>query len=327
MRRGILLAVLTLAAAGLVVAMALKVPAPRRGTPSGETPRVLILAGRADDIGVTLTIELGRGPLTTYEVVATMADQRPLGRDAAVELQFTRLDVNVDPATITLSPKGSGRYIAEGRELETPGWWELEAIVRRSGRPAASAMFPLPLGAPRPARSDPAAEQLLDDARAAIADVRSWREVEHLTDGAGSLVITHSELFPPDRLHYVARYELRPSTVGETEVVVIRADRYQRRDSGPWTHETLRQPLVPEGYRVYMRSAEGITNGRQGSCAGEPCRVVLWTQTGGSPALAAWIALRSHRVHRLHMLAPSHYMTLRPFDFGVPLRIAPPAPR
>jgi hypothetical protein len=73
-----------------------------------------------------------------------------------------------------------------------------------------------------------------------------------------------------------------------------------------------------------MRSAERSAGGRRAICGDEPCRAVLWTQSGGSPAFAGWIALRSHRMHRIYMRAPLHYITVWPVDLNAPVTIAPP---
>jgi len=39
--------------------------------------------------------------------------------------------------------------------------------------------------------------------------------------------------------------------------------------------------------------------------------------------MAAWIGERDGRLYRLLMIAPSHFMTLRLFDFNRPLDTAP----
>ncbi len=323
--RGILLILLVLVVAALLGAVVLRIAAPERAGVPAVTSAPPALAGLAGDVRLTLTIDPARPGSNRYDVLALNADRKPLNPDAGVVLRFLELGEETEPATRALAPRGEGRYAAEGRELAA-GWWELEVIVRRPGRPDASTFFPLRIGPPRSPRQDADAEQLLQDARTAIAEMRSWREMEQLTDGTDGLVITRTELLPPDRLHYVARYELPPATVGEIEVVIVGGDRYERRSDGPWKHETLRRPLVAEGYRVYMNAAEGITGGRRGMCGAEPCRIVLWMQAGGSPAFAAWIGLRTHLVHRQHMLSPSHYMTVRPVDVNAPVRISPPGP-
>ncbi len=312
-----------LGAAVLLAVAVLTMTPPARVTFSANTQQTVMLAGLAGDVRVRLTIDPAQPGWNRYEAVAADADRRPLQTDARLLLRFVKLDEDVSPTTITLTPAGEGRYAADGGEMAVPGWWELEVVVRRRGQPDASTTFPLRLGQPRLPRSDTAAEELFHEAR--DAPLRSWREQEQLNDGLGSVYITLHELAPPDRMQYRTRYEIqRTQTTGLIDVVVIAADRYERRDSGPWKHEILQRPLLAEGHRLYMRSAEGVTGGRQGRCDDEPCRVVLWTSPGGSPAFAAWIGLTSLRVHRLHMLSLLHYMTLRPFDLDAPLSITAP---
>lgn len=310
-------------AAVLLVVAVLTISPPATVTFSAGAPQAVILVGYAGDARVRLSVDPARPGWNRYEAVAMGADRRSLDSEARLLLLFMKLEEDLNPTTVVLTPTGDGRYAAEGGELALPGWWEVEVAVRRRGRPDASTFFPLRLGKPLPPRTDASAQQLLEDAR--DVPLRTWREVEQVTDGNGSVVTTHYALAPPDRLQYLSRYELEPTqTTGITEVVVIGADRYERKDAGSWRRETLQRPLIAEGHLVYMRVAEGIGSGRQGLCDDEPCQVVLWTNPGGSPAFAAWIGRKSLRVHRLYMLSPSHYMTVRPFDLGAPVRIEPP---
>ncbi len=312
-----------LGAAVLLAVAALTITPPASVTFSAGSQQTLILLGVAGDVRVRLTIDPAQPGWNRYEAVATDKERRPLHSDARLLFRFVKLDEDVGPTTNALTPAGEGRYAADGGEMALPGWWELEVVVRRRGEPDVSTTFPLRLGQPPGPRADPDAAELFQEAR--DTPLRSWREQEQLTDGLGAAYVTLYELAPPDRMHYRTSFETRQTrTTGLIEVVVIGADRYESRDSGPWKHQILQRPLLAEGHRVYMRSAEGVTGGRRGRCGDEPCRVVLWASPGGTPAFAAWIGLTSLRVHTLYMLSPLHIMTLRPFDLDAPLSITAP---
>lgn len=282
---------------------------PARSTYGASAQTATLLVGLAGDTKVQLVVDPARPGRNRYEV--TFDALSNAAQDGRVLLRFVKLDEDLTPTAVVLTPAGGGRFEAQGDHLAAAGWWEVEVVLRRRGVPDVSTFFALDLGNGLPAQRDPEALHLLQEARE--APLGAWREWEQVTDGAGSLVITQYRLAPPDRLHLRARYALAPTgAVGQTEVVVIGDQRYERRDGGPWVHTTLRQPVIAEGHRVYLKLAEHVALGRAGRCDDEPCRVVLWTNPGGSPAFAAWIGQRTLRVHRLYMRAPAHYMTVRP---------------
>ena len=282
---------------------------PARSTYGAGARTAALLVGLAGETKVQLVVDPARPGRNRYDVAldASLGS----GQDARVLLRFVKLDEDLTPTAVVLSPAGGGRFEAQGDHLGVAGWWEVEVVLRRRGAPDVSTFFALDLGNGLPAQRDPEALRLLQEARE--APLGTWREWEQVTDGAGSLVITQYRLAPPDRLHLRSRYELAATgAAGQTEVVVIADQRYERRDGGPWVRTTLRQPVIAEGHRVYLKLAEHVALGREGRCDDEPCRVVLWTNPGGSPTFAAWIGQRTLRVHRLYMRAPAHYMTVRP---------------
>ncbi|MGH2397380.1 MAG: hypothetical protein ACRDFW_10405, partial [bacterium] len=160
------------------------------------------------------------------------------------------------------------------------------------------------------------ANRLLLEMLAAMTNVRSWREIQQVTDGVGNVALSRFDLARPDRLHY---------RTDRSESVMIGSVQYLRDGSGPWTQRALPEPFSVSRYLAsYVENARAVTLGRQAVCNDEPCRVLLWETSGGTAALAGWIGLRSHRLYRLFMTAESHYMTSRLTDFDAKVQIVPP---
>jgi hypothetical protein len=51
---------------------------------------------------------------------------------------------------------------------------------------------------------------------------------------------------------------------------------------------------------------------------------VLWESPDGLASFAAWVGDRTHRVYKLLMWAPAHFMTSVLGDFDSPVRVEPP---
>jgi hypothetical protein len=85
-------------------------------------------------------------------------------------------------------------------------------------------------------------------------------------------------------------------------------------------------PRPPAGIGVvgYTESPEAPAYPRDARCDDEPCRIILWDGPGGTATLAAWIGVDSRRIHRVMMIGPAHYMTLRTGDFNSPIEIVEP---
>ncbi len=303
-------------AAGVLLAVAVltAVPPAKATLPTvARTP--LTLAGVAEDVRLSFAITPAVAGWNRFQVEATSQDGRRLTSDARVLVRLTKLDEDLDPVVVLLAAQEPGRYTAEGGELALPGWWEAEVVVRRRGQPDVSSSFPLRLGQPRPTSSSPAAQRLVEQVQQEVSALRAWREEQQITDGNGGVVVTRFEVAAPDRLHY--------QTADGTEAIVVGATRVVRFGSSAWTRDTLTQPLRVEGPLAYLRDARAVVLGRQARCDDEPCRVVLW-EWDRTTAFAGWIGTESHRVYRLLMVAPAHYMTLRYRDFNVPIHIALP---
>ncbi|MDQ7859386.1 MAG: copper resistance protein CopC [Armatimonadota bacterium] len=276
----------------------------------------LVFVGAVGDARLSLRVAPARPGENTIEATVEGADREPLGQDARVLVRLHKLDEEVTSPTVTLLGIGAGRYASPDPVLLPSGWWELEVVLRRRGVLDRTVSFPLRLGAgPAPA-SDSRAVRLLADARAAMHRLRAWREVEQIADGAGGMGVAHLELVRPDRM--------RVRTSAGTEVIFIGTARFLRDAGGAWRLETLARPVPVEGALQYLVDAQGVVLGRTGACGGEDCQVVLWEAPGRAAAFAGWIGTRTLLVHRILMVAPSHFMTATLGDFDAPIRVEPP---
>jgi copper transport protein len=298
--------------AALLLTVSILTVTPPATVATPEAPP-LALTGLTGGFRVDLTITTLRPGWSRYEV-AVHADNLALSGEALLLLRFVKLDEDLRPVTVRPVLRSPGQYVAEGGELALPGMWEAAVVIRRAGRPDAVTSFPiLTPGAPAPA-DDAEAMRLLGRARAVTGRLKAWRERQELTTGPGEAVVTDFAVRPPDRLRY------RTST--GAEAIIIGADRWTRDAGGRWEHDTLLRPVPAEGPLSYLNLATRAARGRQDPCAGERCQVVLWE--GAGARFAGWIGLSSGRAHRLMMVAPAHFMTLRWSDFNAPITIAPP---
>ena len=303
-------------AVGVVLAVAVmtSVP-PANATLPLSVRKALTLVGVAGDMRVSLVVAPAVAGWNRFQLEVTGSDRRPLPPDARVLLRLTKLDEALDPILVQPPLQGPGLYTEEGSELALPGWWDVEVIVRRRGQSDVSTSFPLRLGQPPSSIASPVAQRLLEQVRSAAGRLHSWREVQQITDGNGGVVITRFDVVTPDRLHY--------QTSDGTEVIMVGTTRAIRSGSGSWMRDTLPQPVVADGALSYLRDAREIALGRTGPCDEESCQVVLW-QWDRTITFAASVGMTTHRVYRLLMAAPEHYMTLEYRDFGAPIRIELP---
>ncbi len=305
-----------LGAAILLVVAVLTITPPAAVTMPAPAKPPLVYAGLAGPFRVELTISPAEPGWNRIEAVVRTPQGRVDPGSTRILVRLLKLDEDLDPVTVTLRPEGD-RFVVEGGELGLPGWWELQLVVRQRGARDLSTAFPLRLGIASGSRADLAAMRVLLEALNAAREVRTWRELEQITDGAGGVSVTTLEIIRPDRLH------LR--TAGRGEAIIIGAARYSRDAGGPWERDSLPDPIGLEGpYVPFLKTPAAAALGRTTTCEGEPCRVVMWELSGGGAAFAAWIGLDSHRVYRLLMSAPDHYMTSEVLDLNIPLAIRPP---
>ncbi len=308
---------LTLGSAILLVVAVLTIVPPARVSMPAPSQRTLVLAGMVDELTVRLSITPALPGWNRIEVAVGNQRGQSLTVESRILLRVTKLDETLDRVTIPLSLRRGDAYVLEGGYIGLAGFWEVEVVIRQRGRSDVMTSFPLRIGDPPPTASDPTAVQLLDRMRTAMATIRTWRQVDQLTDGAGGGILTRFEMVRPDRLHY------RTSLGGEA--IQTGATRYLREGSPEWRQETVPQPLALEGpYLEYLKGAEGIRRGRPVPCEDEDCQVVLWDLPQVPATMAGWIGLKTAHVHKLLMVAPGHYMTSWPSDFDHPIAISPP---
>jgi hypothetical protein len=302
--------------------------APQRTPPPARS--LLRLAGEASDLKIWLTIQPALPGSNRLEAAATSNGADPLPTGTQVFVTFLKLDESLDPLTLPLTAGETGLYAAESVDLPQAGWWQVDVVVRRPGLAAATTTFPLKLGgaaADGAPQDDPVAARLLRQAQTAWASVRTWRETQQLTDGAGNAYTTWLEAERPDRQRF--------RTSSGVDVVTLGKTRYQRSRNSPWQRYVFANPFVVEGPLYFMRGAGGVRAGRTWPCGAETCRAILWTSAdmcipgGGGTGqrgaqFAAWVELRSHLVRTLLMIEPTHYMTLRYTHVNVPVGIGPP---
>ncbi|MDR5684041.1 MAG: copper resistance protein CopC [Armatimonadota bacterium] len=303
-----------LGAAVLLAVAVLTITPPARTVQRPAERPPLALAGAAGDVHVRLEVAPGTPGWNRFVVTVRDPSGQPVDVDRVL-LRLRKLDEDVAPATLVLARTDPGVYAVDGGAVGLPGYWEIEVLLRRTGRADAGTSFPHLAGQIRWA-SDLDAFRLLRRAQLTIEGLRTWRETEQLTDGASGFVVTRYAFQRPDR----ARLE----SADGTTVVLIGATRYLRRPGGAWTRDVLPEPFSARGPAVYMQGVEHATLGREDRCEQEMCRVVLWQTPDGTAAMAAWIGNRTFRVHKLLMAAPSHYMTSRLFDFNAPLTVEAP---
>lgn len=311
-RAEVAVASLVLLAAGAIAAS----PPARTVQAAGKRP--LVLAALADSVRVLLTVDPGEPGWNRFLLTVRDAQGKAVPVDRAV-LRLRKLDEEGSAPAVILEPRPDGSYAAEGTQLGLAGFWELEVVLRVRGRPDRTVWFPLRSGSFQ-LRSDLEAFRFLRRAQEALEGLRTWRETEQITDGAGNVVVTRYTYQRPDRLAF--------EVVGGMRGALIGKDRFVRTGRG-WQRDTLPEAFTARGPALYMQNPLRAALGRQEPCPGdptEPCRAVLWESPDGLASFGAWVGTRTHRVHRLLMWAPAHAMTSVLEDFNAPVRVEAPGP-
>jgi copper transport protein len=304
------------AAAVLLSAAGLAVSPPARAVRAASATQELLLAASPGGLRVVLAVWPAQPGWNRFTLTVRDARGEPLPVDRPILRVRGLLEEGSTPS-VELRPEGSGVYAAEGTYLASPGFWELEVVLRRRGRPDEVVWFPLRLGSFQ-LRSDLEAFRLLRRVQEGFERLRTWRETEQTTDGAGNVVVTHYTYQRPDRLAF--------QVVGGMEGVLVGKERFVRTDRG-WQRDELPEPFAARGPAVYLQNPLRAALGRQEPCPHDPrqpCRVVLWESPDGLASFAAWVSTRTHRLHRLLMWAPAHAMTSVFQDFDAPLKVERP---
>lgn len=304
------------AVAVLLAAGGLSITPPARTVLTAAASAPLALAGVADGWRVMLTVDPARPGWNRFELVVRGQHGAPVQVDRAL-LRLRKLDEQAEASTVILEPRSGGTYAAEGTYLGSAGFWELEVVLRRRGEPDRVVWFPLRVGSAG-LRSELEAFRLLRRAQEAVESLRTWRETEQITDGAGNVVVTRYTYQRPDRLAF--------EVSGGMQGVLVGKERFVRTDRG-WQRDILPEPFQARGPALYMQNPLRASLGRQDPCPEEVCRVVLWDSPDGLASFAAWVGTRTFRVYKLLMWAPAHAMTTALEDFNASLRVDRPATR
>lgn len=307
-----------LACAVLLLAAGVAVSPPARAVRAAGSAQQLLLAAAVGPARVVLSVQ----PAQPGWNRLTLTVRDPKGDPVPVDrplLRLRKLDVQATSPPLALQEETPGTYAAEGAYLSEAGFWEVEVVLRRRGRPDEVTWFPLRLGSFQLA-SDLEAFRLLRRAQEAFEALRTWRETEQITDGAGNVVVTRYTYQKPDRLAF--------EVSGGLQGVLVGRERFVRTERG-WQKDQLPEPFVARGPALYMQNPLRAALGRQEPCpwdSAEPCRAVLWESPDGLASFAAWVGTRTYRVYRLLMWAPAHAMTSVLQDFDAPLRVDRPVP-
>lgn len=321
-------AAVALVVVALAAAIATTAPATTAGlTPPGAADPSLV-GGVVDDLAVTLTVDPphpGRGRMTI-----TVGD-RSTGGASSGPSAATRYRVRIVSLARDLPPRlvpvetvagRPGTLAAEGLIFDEGGWWAVEVRVRRAGRPDAYLWLPVyvdtPGAAARPAQGagDPEAVRRLQRAESETARARTWREVEHLSDGERSWVTTWYAFVRPDRVTY------RTSAGSEGRQIDMAS--YSRNAGQAWTL-TQRNSPVRVAFRFSL--AEGMVDARLGARLDDGERtlqLVTYQEPSGLLKFAAWIDETTGLPRRVMMHGPGHYMVSSMERYDEPISIKAP---
>ena len=106
----------------------------------------LNFAGQADDLKVELNVVPGRVGVNTF-TVTLHANGQPVSDAQEVALRFTPGGASLPPSEGLLVGQGQGQYQLQGSFLSLPDNWQVQVVVRRTGKFDAFANFDAQLAA------------------------------------------------------------------------------------------------------------------------------------------------------------------------------------
>jgi len=172
-------------------------------------------------------------------------------------------------------------------------------------------------GTPITPPTDPDAMALLRRAEASMNRLRTLRQRQEITDGAGNDVVTFFELAAPNILHYrvIGGYEV--FSIGET--TFFKEGDVWRREPGPG----FKFP----NFAAYYAGTSSVVFGPREIIDGRETQVVTFIlgYAGSQVRYWVWIDVQRDLIVQEGMVARSHFMIIDNFDFNTPVRI--PVPR
>lgn len=243
--------------------------------------------------------------------------------DARVRFTFLPLAANLGTTVAEATPQGNGRYELQGTFIGARGPWLITVTVRRRGLEDVRLLYPAEpdwnRGTPITPASDPQAVELLRRADETMNRLRSLRQRQEITDGAGNDVVTFFELAAPNAMRY--------QVIGGGEQIYIGDEVYTRGQGDAWRREPSSFPFKFPNFSFAGNSSSVIFGPRE-VVDDRRARVVTFILSlGGSKArYAVWIDEKLTRIVQESMVARSHYMIIRDYDFNAPLKIQAPPP-
>lgn len=243
--------------------------------------------------------------------------------DARVRFTFLPLATNLGTTVAEATPQGNGRYEFQGTFIGARGPWLITVTVRRRGLEDAKLLYPAEpdwnRGTPITPASDPQAVELLRRADQAMNRLRSLRQRQEITDGAGNDVVTFFELAAPNAMRY--------RVIGGGEVIYVGDQVYTKHQGNSWRRESNPFPFKVPNFTFASNSSSVIFGPRE-VIDGRQAHVVTFilNLAGSKARYAVWIDEKHTRIVREWMVARSHYMIIRNYDFNAPLKIQDPPP-
>ena len=254
----------------------------------------------------------------TFELRLRDRNNLPVA-DARVEITFLSLLSSSSGTTMPAVPQGDGSFVLRGNLINAKGPWLVTATIRRDGR-TTKLLYPLEpdweRGRAVMPPNDPDAAAMLQQADAAMNRLRTLRQRQEIADGSGNDVVTFFELAAADRMHY--------RVIGGLEVIILGMTQFVRED-GSWRSEPVPVAFTFPNF-TFAESASNVVFGPRGTVDGRAAQVVTFVLNvaGSQVRYAVWIDLRTSHILREFMVARSHYMIIRNYDFDAPLTIRRP---
>lgn len=308
---------LALTVALVAAAVAITQPAKSaQPAPIAEAPK-LVMGGTAGDLTVTLALSPARQGANSVDLAAVGSDGKPVAGEVRYLLRVMSLSRDLPAMTLRLDAGKDGKASGPGPFIGAPGWWSIHLTVRRRGVEDISLMMPLLIDPPAvPPPSAPDAMALLKRAEKLIEGVRTWRELEHYSSGAGYFTTTQYVFAVPDRLVY-------QTNLGSEGRVIGRRSHFRERGSA-WTVTNREKPLSVSFRFPLATEVGGATLGTRTEEGDRTYQIVTYDDPGGKLHFAAWIDLATGLPMRIFMVGEAHHMVSNISGYNAPVKISPP---
>lgn len=285
--------------------------------------RALMLMNRAEGLEGLLRIDPYQVGENTFEFRLRNRRSGLLISDARVRFTFVPLRGDLGTAVAETQPQGDGRFTLKGAYIGTRGPWLIAVTVRLRGKEDVKLLYPVEpdweRGTAITPPTDPQALAMLERADERMNRLRSLRQRQEIADRSGNAVVTFFELAAPNAMRYRVIGGAKAIIIGETHFF---------NSGGPWERSQAIEPFKFPNF-TYAKNASHVVFGPREVVDGVETQAVVFILTLGSAKAryAVWIEGKSHTIIREAMVARSHYMTTRYYDFDAPLKIQVPPSR